>query len=440
MVGSSRMGLPGFLAARRLLVVVFGFAAAFCHCGGVRAWADEPFTAVTSSVRFRKIGVYDRERLKRILETDLDAFLAGSTMKRGEFEGGFPAPRHAVTLYEVQFDSVIPEWDNEPTVSGGLLAVPDDGETSHPLLSYQHGTVFGREEVPSRPDNSFETRLVLAAFASQGYVVIGADYFGLGTSRVGPGGRRAPNSFIVPEGTVQAMFDHFRASGEVLAALGQGTPQTFLYGWSQGGWSTMQFLRRLEVLEIPVTAAATVSAPVDTAAAFRRPLANPRPEDAAWVKGCINNMIWAYEEYGRMPGFAASAIRPEHLAASRKFYDGELDWRAFNAGLPATVPEMLQPEFVATAASGRGRFWETLELTGAYRWRIKTPLRAYAGGADEAIPAEVSRMVVEFNRLLGGDTVKFFSAGPRADHRASFVQATLDLKSWFDGFVRPEVK
>jgi dienelactone hydrolase len=402
--------------------------------------ADDGFMPVKSSVRYRKIGVYDRARLATILEKGLDAFLTGSTMKRGEFEGTFAAPRHAVTLYEVQFESVIPEWGNEPTVSGGLLAIPDDGGTSHPLLSYQHGTVFGLDQVPSRPDNSFETQLALAAFASQGYVVIAADYFGLGTSRVGPDGRPAPNSFIVPQGTVQAMLDHFRASGEVLAALGQKTPQTFLYGWSQGGWSTMQFLRRLEALQIPVTAAATVSAPVDPAAAFRRPLANPRPQDAAWVKGCINNMIWAYEEYGRMPGFAASAIRPEHLAASRKFYDGALDWPSFNASLPGPAPDMLQPEFLSTAASGRGRFWETLEQVAAYRWRIKTPLRSYAGDSDEAIPAEVSRMAYDFNRLLGGTGVEFFSAGARADHRASYVQATLALKPWFDGFVKPAAR
>ena len=424
--------------SRRALAI--GLLAAGVLVAASLGRAEDGFTPVKSSVRYRKIGVYDRARLTAILESDLDAFLAGSTMKRGEFTGGFAAPRHAVTLYEVRFESVIPEWGNAPTVSGGLLAIPDDGQTSHPLVSYQHGTVFGLDQVPSRPDNSYETRLVLAAFASQGYVVIGADYFGLGTSRVGPGGRRAPNSFIVPEGTVQAMLDHFRASGEVLSALGQKTPQTFLYGWSQGGWSTMQFLRRLETLEIPVTAAATVSAPVDPAAAFRRPIASPRPQDAAWVKGCINNMIWAYEEYGRMPGFAAAAIRPEHLAASRRFYEGDLDWQTFNAGLPATAPDMLRPEFVATAATGQGRFWEALDQTSAYRWRVKTPLRCYAGDADEAIPAAVSRLVVDFDRLLGGTAVEFFSAGPRADHRASFVQATLDLKPWFDGFVRPTVK
>jgi pimeloyl-ACP methyl ester carboxylesterase len=419
--------------ARMLILGLVASVAMATACSGR---ADETFTTVKASVRYRKIGVYDTARLTRILEEGLDSFLTGSSMKRGEFKGGFVAPRHAVTLYEVQVDSVIPERDNEPTVSGGLLAIPEDGAPSHPLLSYQHGTVFGLDQVPSRPDNSFETQLTLAAFASQGYVVIAADYFGLGSSRGVFGKARPPNSFIVPQSTVQAMLDHYRASTAVLESIGQSTPQIFLFGWSQGGWSTMQFLRRLEALGIPVTAAATVSAPVDPAAAFRRPLVNPRPQDAPWVKGCINNMIWAYEEYAGMPGFAASAIKPEYVAASRRFYAGELDWPSFNAALPGSTPDMLQREFLRAAETGTGRFWETVDAVEAYRWKVRTPLRTYAGAADEAIPAEISRLASEFNRLLGGNAVESLSAGERADHRSSFVQATLDVKPWFDGFVK----
>jgi hypothetical protein len=172
------------------LLVTAGLSATF------PGQADDGFTPVKASVHYRTIGVYDQLRLTAILESGLDGFLAGSTMRRGEFTQAFPAPRHTVTLYEVRFESVIPEWDNAPTMSGGLLAIPDDGLTSHPLVSYQHGTVFGLDRVPSRPDNSYETQLALAAFASQGYVVIAADYFGLGESRVGgrwsTRGRRTP--------------------------------------------------------------------------------------------------------------------------------------------------------------------------------------------------------------------------------------------------------
>jgi hypothetical protein len=396
-------------------------------------WADEAFTPVAAGVRYRNIGTYDQARLAVILDKGLDAFMGGSTMRAADLKGRLAAPRHAVTLYEVQFDSVIPEWENQPTLGSGLLAIPADGRTSHPLVSYQHGTVFGRDQVPSRPDNSYETQLALVAFASQGYAVIAADYFGLGPSQL-------PNCYMVPQSTVQAMLDQYRASQAVLAALGQSTPQFFVWGWSQGGWSTMQFLRRLETLGIPVTAAATVSAPVDMAAAFRRPIANPRPQDATWIKGCISNMLWAYEEYARLPGLAASAIKPEHLATSRKFFDGEVSWPEFDASVPGGVTALLRPEFSAGAATGRGRFWEQLEAAGAYRWQIHTPLRAYGGDADEAIPPSVSRMVADFNRLLGGNQVEFRSAGERADHRASYVSATLDVKPWFDGFVKPAEK
>ena len=396
--------------------------------------AQEAFTPVAAGVRYRKIGTYDKARLAQILDGGLDTFLGGfdaaqgSTMKSGDFKSRFAAPRNAVTLYEIQFDSVIPEWDNRPAMGSGLLAVPEDGATSHPLVSYQHGTVFGRDEVPSRPDKSFETLLALATFGGQGYAVIAVDYFGLGPSRL-------PNCFIVPRSTTQAMLDHYLASQAVLGSLGRKTPHFFVWGWSQGGWSTMQFLRRLEMLDIPVTAAATVSAPADLTAAFRRPITNPRPEDAAWIKGCISNMLWAHEEYDRLPGLAASAIKSEHLAASRKFYDGELAWQEYDAGTPGGVAGLLRPDFIASAATGDGRFWQLLEDAGAYRWKIKTPLRAYGGDADEAIPPAVSRMAVDFSRLLGSKDVEFFSAGERADHRASYVSATVQVKPWFDGFV-----
>lgn len=396
---------------------------------------EESMTPVAGGVRYRIIGRYDKARLTAILDKGLDGFLQGfdpsqrSTMQRGDFKTTFAVPRCGVTLYEVHFNSVVPEWDNRPTVGSGLLAVPDDGETAHPLVSYQHGTVFGREEVPSRPEKSYETQLAIAAFAGQGYAVIGADYFGLGASRL-------PNCFIVAQSTTQSMLDHYLASQAVLESLGQTTPQFFIWGWSQGGWSTMQFLRRLESLDIPVTAAATVSAPVDLSAAFRRPITNPRPQDAAWIKGCISNMLWSQEEYARLPGLAASAIRSEHLAASRRFFDGELSWVAYDSGTPGGLPGLLRPEFMASAATGEGRFWDLLEQAEAYRWKIRTPLRAFAGDADEAIPAAVSRLAVDFSRLLGCQDIEFFSAGERADHRAAYVAATLAVKPWFDGFVK----
>ena len=66
------------------------------------------------------------------------------------------------------------EGDVEPVYTP--LDVEHLDATALPMLSYQHGTVYGKTEVPSFPDQSGETQLALALFAAQGYLVIGADY------------------------------------------------------------------------------------------------------------------------------------------------------------------------------------------------------------------------------------------------------------------------
>jgi len=92
------------------------------------------------------------------------------------------------------------------------------------------------------------------------------------------------------------VFDEAR-----LAAILDRGLDAFMAGFdpSQGGWSTMQFLRRLETLDIPVTAAATVSAPVDLTAAFRRPITSPRPQDAAWIIGKLLRRLIAAARLAR---------------------------------------------------------------------------------------------------------------------------------------------
>jgi len=131
---------------------------------------------VTSGVSYEFIGRWDVDKLNQILTVDTPKFFGISV--------SYKPARNAVRLYRVSYASVIPERGNKPTVASGLLAIPEvKATTSFPMLSYQHGTVYGKEQVPSFPDQSPETQLALAQFAGQGYVVIGADYFGMGCPR-----------------------------------------------------------------------------------------------------------------------------------------------------------------------------------------------------------------------------------------------------------------
>ena len=95
---------------------------------------------VSSGVKYEFLARWDVHRLNQILETDTPKF-AGVRV-------AYTPARNAVKLYRVTYPSVIPEKGNAPTVASGLLAIPDTKETTFPLVSYQHGTVYGRQRGP----------------------------------------------------------------------------------------------------------------------------------------------------------------------------------------------------------------------------------------------------------------------------------------------------
>lgn len=390
----------------------------------VSAWAAEEGTAVAGGVRFQAIGVYDRARLEKIAGDELREFMSITTQPEA-YLGKFPAPKYAVRLYKVSYPSVVPELGSRPTRASGLLAVPEGPSGPLRLVSYQHGTVFDRTYVPSQPENSTETRLMLAQFAAQGDIVVAADYFGRGDSDL-------PDSYLVKASTQQAAYDMLLAARAVLAHQGVGTSQLFLSGWSQGGWATMAFLQKLEDVGENPRAAAVASGPMDITLAVNRWMNNPQPVDAVYLPAVVALQLQAKAFYNGLPGVDEAAIRPAYLAAARDFYAGRIDYWAFAKKTPAKLADFLDAGFRAEVAAGRGAYWQMLEASQVYRWQRRTPVRSWYGGTDEVTPVDLALLVAQAAKLSGGASFEAIDAGDRADHRAVFVRAMLDQKAWFD--------
>lgn len=395
-------------------------------CGPASAQTPAP-VAVSSGTDYQQIGSYDLARLDRILGDELQDFMKSSPAP-DEFRGRFPAARYPVRLYRVRYGSVVPELGNRPTVASGLVAVPETGASTMPMVSYQHGTVFGQTYVPSHPDESMETRIMIARFAAQGYVVIGADYFGRGDSTL-------PDSYLVKQSTQQATSDMLSAAEAVLASLGITTSNLFVSGWSQGGWATMVYLQKLAQTGVLVTAAAVASGPVDISLVVNRWLNNPQPIDAVYLPGVLSLQLQADAYYHQRPGLDAAAIRPEYLSAARELYAGRIDFETFYSRTTKRLQDFTNPEFRTAVALGEGAYWRGLDAEQAYRWRQKTPLRTWYGGSDEVTPEMIGKLPEQTQALLGGADTKAIDAGPKADHRGVFVRAVLDQKDWFDSFL-----
>jgi pimeloyl-ACP methyl ester carboxylesterase len=369
---------------------------------------------VASGLKYELLARWDVDKLNRILKTDTPAF-TGIPVE-------YSPARNAVRLYRITYPSVIPDRGNKPTTASGLIAVPDTGGTTFPLVSYQHGTVYGKQEVPSFPDQSPETQLMLAQFAGQGYVMIGADYFGLGQSS-------EPEGYMVKASHQQATYDMLLAAKAVLADLKISTTSLYLSGWSQGGFVTLAMLEKLESVGFPVKAAATASAPADVFVALNGVLNFPRKIDAAWVPTLFILSAFSFENYYGVPGLARSVLTDEFYDLARKAYERlPFDANAVPTDLHKIVrAEYFDPQFFAGSAYGR-----LVAATQAYRWVIQTPVRTYYGEADEAIRTELGQLPRAYQKAIGNDRVEAISTG-ETSHRGTFAKAVPQWKAWFDG-------
>ena len=375
------------------------------------------------------IAVFDTTRLNRILNEELEAFLSTSTEPFTSFKGKYQAPTSSVTLYKLTYQSTVPDKNNEPAVTTGIIAIPSKLADGNPMLSYQHGTVLSKKEVPSFIEESMETKLPVAQFAGNGYIVIAPDYHGLGESTL-------QNSYFVQKTTEQACLDLYVAAQEFLKQKNISVGHFFTLGWSQGAYNTLTYLRRLEQEGIAVNATATAATPSDLNYFIIRSIVNPKPEDAPWGVACISNLFFSYEHYHGLHGLTEKAIRPEFLQYAKNLYEHKIEFPEFFEKTPHTVTELLTPEFIKEVQLGISPLCHALTESEGYRWKSTTPLRSYYGGKDEAVPVDLAQLAIHYQASLGKTNGEAIDAGQMADHRATYAYALYHVKPWFDSFIK----
>ena len=387
-----------------------------CSAGAAENTATD-FRQVNTGVKYQFIGQYSVERLNKILTSELAEF--------SSFPMKYPAAKNPVNLYKVIYNTVVPEDNNRPVQVSGLIAIPEVASTTLPVVSYQHGTVFARDEVPSCIEKSMETRLIIARFAGQGYIVIAADYIGKGVSN-------EPDSWLVKESTAQACLDMLLASRAVCSDLKVTPAELFLSGWSQGSFSTSAFINRLEKIGIPVKAAAVASAPNDIYLCVNRWIHVPSKLDVNWLVATAAMLVNSYEHYYKLPGLTAAAIKPQYLQTAREFCGNRMTWEDAEKKLPAKVKDLFQEEFLNQGSLVANSFFKQMQLNCSYNWRFKTPVYYYYGTIDEVVTPYMVQLPVEYQKTLGAAKAQAIFAGENANHRGTFVFAVNDQKQRFD--------
>jgi dienelactone hydrolase len=381
------------------------------------ARGDGPPSQTAGAASYERIGRYTVDQLNAVLTDEIPTLFDDRV--------AYTPATNAVTLYRVTYPSVIPERDNRPTSASGLVAIPEIAAKALPVVSYQHGTVYAKEDVPSFPEKSFETRLVLAQFAGQGYVVIAPDYFGRGTSL-------EPDGYGVLRSHQQACLDLLRAGRAVLAREGVTPTDLFLAGWSQGGLTTLAFLEAAEREGVPVAAVGTASAPCDGLALLGGYLLAPRDLDAKWCASLFILTAFSFESYYAIPGLAAGVLTPEAYPLARRFYEDAGSLAEAEVATLLDLRRLVRSDYFDPQAFAQSAYGRLVATMHPYRWPIRTPVRMYYGGADEVVRPELARLPMLYQQALGSDRVAALSVGDDANHRRTFGRAVARWKAWFD--------
>ncbi len=390
--------------------------------------SDSPLTPSTPGtvIRVDSITTYSTERIAWITGEGLDAFFYKGTMSPEEYRSQMATPQQAVKLFKVAYSSVIPEKGDQPVTAYGLVAIPENVAPGAPIVSYQHGTIFDRSWVPSNPDGSLETQFMISQFASQGYIVIAADYFGTTPEST------LPNSYFVAQSTAQACLDMYRAAMQVLQQRGITPGKLFLHGWSQGGYSTLAMLRFLELEDIAVEATVTASGPADPLLFLSESMNNPSPNAAGFIVAALCNLMLSMDAYQGLDGYFEESIKSEYLAKARALHRFEMTYDDFSNQVPHRPDSVFSAQFYADSRTAIKPFWKMLDAGAAYRWRMRSALRTFYSTRDEAIPWQVARIAAEYQRTVGNTRAESIDAGSNTDHRAVFIASLVNCKPWFD--------
>jgi hypothetical protein len=366
-------------------------------------------------INYEQIKVYTKEELKIIQEDDIKNNVPGANVT-------YQKPLYGCKLYRVKYSSKIPE-KKKTTIAYGVIAIPDIDNKNLPILSYQHGTVVGQYDVPSFIDNSFETRLVLAQFAGMGYIVIAADYFGLGLSK-------ELDSYIVLDSQSQACLDLYYASLEILQEKQINKTDFYVSGWSQGGIVTLAFLEKLNNNNILVKAAGTAACQNDGFSLVNQILFFPREIDALWLPVAFILTVFSFQEYYSKCCLAKNLFLPTKYDLVKKIYlkDPTLKPEDY----PTNVKDIIRPEYLDLTYFRNSRYGKIINTVAPYRWVINTPLNMHYGEIDESVTALTCQLCANFQKGIGNNKVNAISEGPDADHRRTFARSIPKWRLFFD--------
>jgi hypothetical protein len=334
--------------------------------------------------------------------------------------------RYPVDIYKIIYSTV--SYDSSATYASGALIVPSGHPCKMPLVSYQHGTVLKRQDVPSR--NTGEI-IVGIGLATDGYACCMSDYLGLGDSPV------LLHPYIHAASEASACLDMIRASKESCDSLGiELNDQLFLTGYSQGGHSTAALQRLIESRfsnELQITASCPMSGPYNVSGVQAEVITN----DSVFSQPAfLPFVMFSYDQVYHLITDDQQVFNSPYDSILRPLFNGNYTTGNVNAVMPSQPNLVLNTAMLDSFRNEPGHYFRVaLRDNDVYDWTPQAPTRICYCNGDEQV--DFRNAIVAYNKWISNgaaavDIIDIDAGATSYTHSECARYALIYGKWWFD--------
>lgn len=351
---------------------------------------------------------------------------------------GISFSKYGVDLYRINYTTT--DLEGAVDTASGLVVIPQLEDLNLALLSYSHGTVGSRYEVPSYL--SFE-HTIAAIYSSMGVVTIAADYLGLGDNK-------GVHPYVHADSEAWASHDMMLAVKDFLPAEMnvQLDDRLILTGYSQGGHAAMALHRLIESeTDTEVTVSMPMSGPYSISTGMRDLLTSD--EEYSVVAYLANTAISYQEVYGNIfpNGNIEEFFKPLYLGPINQFINEEVDlWQLdsilremliVNEG-GAYPSKMVMDDILADILSDDNHPVNiALRDNDVFDWAPVADTRLLYCAGDDQVAFENSLIAKEKMHENGATQVEAINLNSAFDHTECVNPAATALVFYLLAFVEP---
>ena len=335
-----------------------------------------------------------------------------------------PLIRFDVEVHKITYKTIFKEKNIQ---ASGLVCFPK-AAGNYPILSFQHGTIFLHSEAPSESaDNNLTS--IMESIAAMGFIVVIPDYIGFGASA------NLPHPYLDAKSSTQSILDMIRAAKEYSTdakILAKATKDLFIFGYSQGGWATMQLQKTIEKdysTEFNLIASSCGAGPYSI-----EDMNKIMVESIEYPPCYVAYLLNSYQSIGLFSNSLSDLIKEPYASLIPTLFNGKNTIGTINSKLTNRMADLLTSEYRTGYASDtkfagvRSAFFSN-SITA---WNITTPTRLYHCKNDEVIPFGISEtMLADFKTKGVPSSMIELVPVAGTDHISGAYSTGAETITWF---------